>query len=337
MDDKHPGSIIHLQHDLLADSVALVEDVVRQVRAKGYRFVTVRECVYGTRTSLRCPVQCSTECGAAPDLRSPPPARTVPTCADNVTSNPSVQFEYKNCEGGYYSGAQGGGGTGGGSGDGSGSSVGDDAPPPEPEVCGNGKCLYPETCGNCVDDCGPCQTVGVGEITRQCLDENDWALTFDDGPSDVTDDLLDILRAKEAKASFFVVGNRISWSAAQFLQRAQSQGHYIARCAPRTTPCAASAATLTPVPCAVWVFAAHSHSNTHKDFATLTLDQVREELVASDVAIQAAVCVRPRVLRPPYGSITPEVQELAESMGYRVRTVADAAVGIASVAVFACA
>lgn len=59
MDDKHPGSIIHLQHDLLADSVALVEDVVQQVRAKGYRFVTVRECVYGTRTCVgRCGARC---------------------------------------------------------------------------------------------------------------------------------------------------------------------------------------------------------------------------------------------------------------------------------------
>lgn len=146
---------------------------------------------------------------------------------DNVTSNPSVQFEYEQCDGGYYSGEQGGGGGGSSSGSSSGD---DDPPPPEPEVCGNGKCLYPETCGNCADDCGPCQTVGVGDVTRQCINENDWALTFDDGPSDVTDDLLDILRAKEAKASFFVVGNRISWSAAQFLQRAQSQGHYIARC-----------------------------------------------------------------------------------------------------------
>lgn len=41
--------------------------------------------------------------------------------------------------------------------------------------------------------------------------------------------LLDILTSLEVKASFFVVGNRISWEAATTLQRAFSEGHYIAR------------------------------------------------------------------------------------------------------------
>lgn len=76
--------------------------------------------------------------------------------------------------------------------------------------------------------------------------------------------------------------------------------------------------TVPPLPAAA---PRRSHSHTHKDFATLSLDEVREELVAADVVIQSTVCVRPRVLRPPYGSITPEAQELAESMGYRVRRV----------------
>ncbi len=51
----------------------------------------------------------------------------------------------------------------------------------------------------------------------------------------------------------------------------------------------------------------------------MTLDEVREDLVLADLAIQSTVCVRPRVLRPPYGSINDEVRELAEQMGYRVR------------------
>ena len=55
MDDNYPGSIIHLQHDLLDASVDVVADVISRVTAKGYRFVTIRECVYGTGTTHDVP------------------------------------------------------------------------------------------------------------------------------------------------------------------------------------------------------------------------------------------------------------------------------------------
>ena len=156
--------------------------------------------------------------------------------------------------------------------------------------------------------------MGRGSVTRQCVNPRDWALTFDDGPSLVTDDLLDTLKLKGAKASFFVVGDRISWSAATYLQRAQAQGHYIARLVHAGTWCALPWRMLWP-----HTSTTYSHSYSHRDLTTMTLDEVREDLVLADLAIQSTVCVRPRVLRPPYGSINDEVRELAEQMGYRVR------------------
>ena len=278
------------------------------------------------------------------------PCLTVLVCVsifcwvDNVASNPSVQFEYAGCAGGYAgtttttsgggtttSGGStttsggttgdttgtttGGSTTGGTTGDGTGTggtTTGGTTTGGADETCGNGKCLWPETCSTCVDDCGPCQTVGRGSVTRQCVNPRDWALTFDDGPSLVTDDLLDTLKLKGAKASFFVVGDRISWSAATYLQRAQAQGHYIARLVDAGAWCALP--WMWPHTCST-----HSHSYSHRDLTTMTLDEVREDLVLADLAIQSTVCVRPRVLRPPYGSINDEVRELAEQMGYRVR------------------
>ena len=56
------------------------------------------------------------------------------------------------------------------------------------------------------------------------------ALSFDDGPSNVTGDILDILESEKVKASFFVVG---SWAKTDeydytpYMLKAYKQGHAI--------------------------------------------------------------------------------------------------------------
>ena len=53
-------------------------------------------------------------------------------------------------------------------------------------------------------------------------------LTFDDGPSDtVTPHILDILKKYNIKATFFVLGNRVS-NHKELIQREYNEGHYIA-------------------------------------------------------------------------------------------------------------
>lgn len=151
-------------------------------------------------------------------------------------------------------------------------------------VCGDGACVG-EDCSTCAQDCGPCPTPG---IAVECANNQHYALTFDDGPSGVTDDLLDTLAARGVVASFFVIGNQVP-SRASTLARAVSEGHYVA-----------------------------SHSYSHPDMATLSLDDVRSQVTQADAAIRAAVCVRPTVFRPPYGSLTAEGRGVVEEMGYKV-------------------
>lgn len=51
-------------------------------------------------------------------------------------------------------------------------------------------------------------------------------LTFDDGPSAVTETVLDVLKQKEVKATFFVVGQNVKANP-QILQRIAKEGHAI--------------------------------------------------------------------------------------------------------------
>jgi len=53
------------------------------------------------------------------------------------------------------------------------------------------------------------------------------ALTFDDGPSPFTSEVLDVLNEKNVRATFFVLGNRIPGNEA-ILQRMHREGHLIA-------------------------------------------------------------------------------------------------------------
>lgn len=52
-------------------------------------------------------------------------------------------------------------------------------------------------------------------------------LTFDDGPSEITPDILDTLKKKEAKATFFLVGNEITPEREQIVRRELEEGHSI--------------------------------------------------------------------------------------------------------------
>ncbi len=52
-------------------------------------------------------------------------------------------------------------------------------------------------------------------------------LTFDDGPSVNTADVLDILKEKEVKATFFVLGTQVE-RMPEIVKRAYQEGHYIA-------------------------------------------------------------------------------------------------------------
>lgn len=100
------------------------------------------------------------------------------------------------------------------------------------------------------------------------------ALTFDDGPWDGTDQLLNILRRLRVKASFFVIGRQIAGREST-LRRMRREGHVIG-----------------------------NHSWSHPMLTALPADRVREELLWTQSQIQKASGYEPCLMRPPYGALS---------------------------------
>lgn len=111
------------------------------------------------------------------------------------------------------------------------------------------------------------------------------ALTFDDGPGPYTDRLLEILGENGAKATFFVVGSRLS-GREELLGRMASDGHEIG-----------------------------GHSWWHSSLVTLNERAIADELMMTRQVIFAATGVDSRIVRPPYGSHGELTRWVAESCG----------------------
>lgn len=127
-----------------------------------------------------------------------------------------------------------------------------------------------------------------GGTVDRCPNQNDWALTYDDGPSPPTGTVLNALSTHNAKATFFVVGSRVRTNP-QLLIDAFNAGHQIAL-----------------------------HTWSHRDLATLTDDEIVAELVWSAKIVKDTIGVTPTMMRPPYGSTSPRALELIRAMGFRV-------------------
>lgn len=126
-------------------------------------------------------------------------------------------------------------------------------------------------------------------VSSVSVPEKVVALTFDDGPHpSLTPRLLDILARHNVKATFFVLGQNVR-RYPDIVRRAASAGHEIA-----------------------------SHSDTHPQLSKCSRDKVIRELDATASAIQSATGSLPRVLRPPYGSLTKDQQQwIYNKYGYR--------------------
>jgi len=107
------------------------------------------------------------------------------------------------------------------------------------------------------------------------VDEPYVAMTFDDGPSpENTPRLLDILKERDIKATFFMIGE----NAARFpeiVKRVLAEGHEIG-----------------------------NHSWSHPLLSKMTDDDVREQIQKTQDAITQACGYTPKLLRPPYGGFT---------------------------------
>ncbi len=108
------------------------------------------------------------------------------------------------------------------------------------------------------------------------------ALTFDDGPGKYTEELLDILARNDAKATFFVLGNRAEDNEA-ILKRMVKDGHEVA-----------------------------GHSYSHPKLTTISKSKVAKEINNCKKAIEKATGVEMKLLRAPYGAVNNTVKACAK-------------------------
>ncbi|KAF9576824.1 hypothetical protein EC968_003331 [Mortierella alpina] len=128
-------------------------------------------------------------------------------------------------------------------------------------------------------------------VIMTCSKPGMVAITFDDGPFEYTNALLDILKAKNVKATFFLNGhnNGEIKNYKAVVRRAYKENHQIA-----------------------------SHTWSHQDLLTLSKSGIRKEMKKLDDAIKGIIGVRPVYMRPPYGNRNDFVKKVLIDDGYKI-------------------
>jgi len=141
-------------------------------------------------------------------------------------------------------------------------------------------------------DAGAAVPAGQPKITfSQChVDGPFVAMTFDDGPhAQNTPRLLDMLKERNIKATFFVVGECAQEYPA-IMKRIVAEGHEVA-----------------------------NHSWSHPQLSRMGEGAVTEQLQKTHDAIVNSTGVVPKLMRPPYGAFTANQRAWANSKwGYKI-------------------
>lgn len=97
------------------------------------------------------------------------------------------------------------------------------------------------------------------------------ALTFDDGPSNVTEQVLDVLESEGIVGSFFLIGQQVTPETKPILERQLALGCEIC-----------------------------NHSFTHRPMNEMSAEVIREEIDKTSDVIRDAVGIETLFFRPPY-------------------------------------
>lgn len=124
-----------------------------------------------------------------------------------------------------------------------------------------------------------------GKLYRVETERKAIALTFDDGPTADTPAILDILRNKNVKATFFVVGKQAEANP-ELLRLIVSEGHEVQ---------------------------GHTYSHLALDF--LTPGQIEKELFKTRVVLRTVAGIDAACLRPPGGRFGGALEEVAKRYG----------------------
>ncbi|KAG4442840.1 hypothetical protein IFR05_001636 [Cadophora sp. M221] len=137
--------------------------------------------------------------------------------------------------------------------------------------------------------------VQYGKLFRHCSVDGTIALTFDDGPGEWTEDLLDILKSNNVKATFFITGNNLSkghinhpaTGSPDIIRRTYEEGHQIA-----------------------------AHTWSHMNMNFLSSKQRIEEMVKTEIALNEILGFFPTYWRPPYNECDDECATDMANLGY---------------------
>lgn len=111
-------------------------------------------------------------------------------------------------------------------------------------------------------------------IGNSGIGEKALALTFDDGPSDYTNELLDGLAQYDAKVTFFVIGHKADKNP-ETVKRAYEDGHLIG-----------------------------NHTYNHIDFYKNSLEDIKKNILKGSQTIERITGEKPLFLRAPYGHVS---------------------------------
>ena len=114
------------------------------------------------------------------------------------------------------------------------------------------------------------------------------ALTFDDGPSTHTPQVLDILKRSGVKATFCVVGDNAAHFKAT-MKRIVAEGHQLC-----------------------------NHSRDHANLPKLSDGEAEDEITDAQAQITEAAGVKPKTLRFPYGAGNDHLRRMAKKRHLRI-------------------
>lgn len=105
------------------------------------------------------------------------------------------------------------------------------------------------------------------------------ALTYDDGPSKYTAEILDVLKENNSAATFFVLGMQVN-KYDEVILRMVEEGNQVG-----------------------------NHSYDHKRLTTLNDEELHNQINVTDDLIYKTALYKPFVMRPPYGSTNEELEK----------------------------
>ncbi|KAF4594305.1 Carbohydrate esterase 4 protein [Pleurotus pulmonarius] len=137
------------------------------------------------------------------------------------------------------------------------------------------------------------QKRALAQVYSKCTVPNTVALTFDDGPYVWLYDISKALIAAGGKGTFFFNGNNYGCiyddANIKRVKYAYDKGHQVA-----------------------------SHTWGHENLATLTWDQIHDEMWRVELALQRICGVQPAFMRPPFGSYNDLVREASAVRGQHI-------------------